>query len=372
MANHVNSSANNSRRQTGFTLVEIMTALVIGSILMLGAITIMVNSKDAYETQDDLARLQENARFAMNLLIKDIRMAGYFGCNTDSDSTYDHINNGAAGNLFDSSYGLEGLNDYTDGTSTWMPSNVTTGGVESTVNYSVGNDAITVRYLDPATAVSIDAPMPQPSAVLKVDSVGNLVDGQIVAITDCSSTDIMQLTQVMTGSLSLQHNTGTGVPGNESSQVKFNFPGCNAPNCLSKAYDEGARVMSIKAVRYYVEDGALHRLMVSPTLNDTTDADSEIVSQQLVDGVDSLQITYGRDTTGNGVADTYDTADNIAQDLWTNVSTVRLAMLFNTVDGYGQHLDTKTYDVNGVNVDPVDDNRRRRLFTTTVLLRNPQ
>ncbi|MEL0082880.1 MAG: PilW family protein [Gammaproteobacteria bacterium] len=367
----VNNSTPNSPQQAGFTLVEIMTALVIGAILMLGAITIMVNSKDAYETQDDLARLQENARFAMNLLIKDIRMAGYFGCNTDSDNVYDHVDNGAAGNLFDSSFGLEGLNDYTDGTSTWMPSGATTGAVENTINYSVGNDAITVRYLDPATGVTIDEAMPQPSAVLKVDSVGNLVDGQIIAVSDCTSTDIMQLTQVMTGSQSLQHNTGSGVPGNESSQVKFNFPGCNAPNCLSKAYDEGARVMSIKAVRYYVEDGALHRLMVSPTA-DASDADSEIASQELVDGVDSLQITYGRDTTGNGVADTYDTADNIAQALWANVSTVRLAMLFNTVDGYGQQLDTKTYDVNGVNFDPADDNRRRRLFTTTVLLRNPQ
>ncbi len=364
-------------RSAGFTLVELLTALVIGSVLMLGAITIMVNSKDAYETQDDLARLQENARFAMNLLLKDIRMAGYFGCNVDPDKTFDHIDNGGAGNLFDSGFGLEGMDNY-DNSATWEPS-----GVDADIDaiagltYLAGSDGLTVRYLDPASAVSIDEDMPQPSAEMKVSSVGNLVDGQIVAISDCSNTDIIQLTNVQSGSLHLQHNSGSGIPGNVNSNTEFNFSGCNAPNCLSKAYGEGAQVLSMKAVRYFLydDDGdgnpSLHRLLVAPS-----GGNAVTTLQKLVDGVDSLQITYGEDTTGNSIADTYGTADSVTN--WSNVSTVRIGMLLNTVDEYGQQINTTAYtvaagnSVNGEDFPAQNDRRRRRLFTATVLLRNPQ
>lgn len=356
----------------GFTLVEVLTALVIGSILMLGAITIMVNSKDTYETQDDLARLQENARFAMNLLIKDIRMAGYFGCSADTGETYDHIENGAPGNLFDNSTGLEGMNDYQAGFATWEPSgsDADVDGIGG-LTYLAGNDGLTIRYLDPSTAVSIAEDMPQPSAEMKVTSVGNLVDGQIVAISDCSSTDIVQLTNVQSGSLHLQHNSGTGTPGNVNSNTEFNFSGCNAPNCLSKAYGEGAAILSMKAVRYFLHDDdgdgnpSLHRLIVAPVGGDAT-----ANLQSLIDGVDSLQITFGEDTTGNSVADTYGNSDEVAD--WGNVSTVRIGMLLNTVDEYGQQVNDTAYNVNGENFPAANDRRRRRLFTTTVLLRNPQ
>ena len=365
-------SANERFRSTGFTLVEVLTALVIGSILMLGAITIMVNSKDTYETQDDMARLQENARFAMNLLIKDIRMAGYFGCSADTGKIFDHIENGAPGNLFDSSTGLEGMNNYASGVSTWQPSGsgADIDGVAG-LSFIGGSDGLTIRYLDPSTAVSIDEDMPQPSAEMKVSSVGNLVDGQIVAISDCSSTDIVQLTNVQSGSLHLQHNSGTGSPGNVNSNTEFDFSGCNAPNCLSKAYGEGAQVLSMKAVRYFLHDDdgdgnpSLHRLIVGPTGgNATTNL------QSLVDGVDSLQITFGEDTTGNSVADTYSNSNNVTD--WGNVSTVRIGMLLNTVDQYGQLINDTAYNVNGQNFPAANDRRRRRLFTTTVLLRNPQ
>lgn len=356
----------------GFTLVEVMTALVIGSILMLGAISIMVNSKDTYETQDDLARLQENARFAMNLLIKDIRMAGYFGCSVGSGDTYDHIESGGAGNLFDSSTGLEGMDNYELGVTTWEPSGsaVEVDGVIG-LSFVDDSDGLTIRYLDPSTAVTIDEDMPQSSAQLKVDSVGDLVDGQIVAISDCSSTDIIQLTSVLDGSLQLQHNSGTGTPGNVNSGAAFDFTDCNAANCLSKAYSDGANVMSMKSVRYFLSDDdgdgnpSLQRMMIAPQAGEAVTS-----VQSLVDGVDSLQFTFGEDTTGNGVADTYDTADNVAA--WANVSTVRIGMLLNTVDEYGQQVNDTAYSVNGENFAAANDRRRRRLFTTTVLLRNPQ
>jgi type IV pilus assembly protein PilW len=356
----------------GFTLVELLTALVIGSILMLGAITIMVNSKDAYETQDDLARLQENARFAMNMLLKDIRMAGYFGCGAGNGDTFDHIDNGGAGNLFDSENGIEGMDNYAGG-ATWQPSGAVADiDAVAGVTYFPDSDGLTVRYLDPSTVINVVAKMPNSSANIEVSSNGTLLEGQIIGITDCANTDVLQVTS-LPGTTKIQTNSGSGSPGNVDAQT-FGFAGCGTPNCLSKQYGDDAQVMALKAVRYFLQDDdgdgrpSLHRMIITPSGSDST-----LTSQKLVDGVDSLQITYGRDTTGDGVADTYTTSANIgAAGNWDNVSTVRIGMLLNTVDEYGQTTDDVDRTVNGEAFNAVGDRRRRRLFTTTVLLRNPQ
>ena len=63
--------------QKGFTLIELLVALVL-SFILIGAIygTFTAQQK-AYSIQDQVAEAQQNARMAMNILLRDIRMAGY-------------------------------------------------------------------------------------------------------------------------------------------------------------------------------------------------------------------------------------------------------------------------------------------------------
>lgn len=72
-----------SMNARGFSLTELLVAMVIGLILLGGLVTLMVNSKKNYSQQDYSARLQENARFAMDFLSYDIRMAGFYGCSNE-------------------------------------------------------------------------------------------------------------------------------------------------------------------------------------------------------------------------------------------------------------------------------------------------
>jgi len=360
---------------TGFTLVEVMVALVIGSILMVGAVAIMVNSKDAYEVQDDLARLQENARFTMQLLAKDIRMAGYFGCSSKAGDIYDHINDSGTGNLFNSLHGLEGMDNY-DGAATWEPSgkNANVDGLAG-ITFLPGSDGLTIRYLEPSSTVDVTTKMSQGSDDVAVSSTAGLVVGQIIAVTDCASTDIIQVTALPGG---IKHDFGGGeTPGNIDPATKWIFPGCGADNCLSKQYGDDSKVMSLKAVRYFLQDedadGSASLFRVAITHGG---GNSVLSAQKLVDGVSTLQLTYGEDTTGDGVADSYTDADTV--NIWGNVSTVRIGLLFHTVDEYGQQTDTIARSValgnsvNGEDFPAQNDRRRRRLFTSTVLLRNPQ
>ncbi|MDD1610693.1 MAG: prepilin-type N-terminal cleavage/methylation domain-containing protein, partial [Methylococcaceae bacterium] len=62
--------------QRGFTLIELMIAMLIGVFLMAGILQIFSSAKQAYRLQENLSRLQENGRFAMDYLTKGVRMAG--------------------------------------------------------------------------------------------------------------------------------------------------------------------------------------------------------------------------------------------------------------------------------------------------------
>jgi len=67
----------NIRRQTGLSLVELMVALVVGLLLLGGVIEIFVANKQTYRVAEASARIQENARFAAEILGRYLRIAGY-------------------------------------------------------------------------------------------------------------------------------------------------------------------------------------------------------------------------------------------------------------------------------------------------------
>lgn len=63
--------------QRGFTLVEILVSLVIGLFLTAGLIQLLLGNRQTYRVLDNLSELQENGRFAMDMLSRHIRMAGF-------------------------------------------------------------------------------------------------------------------------------------------------------------------------------------------------------------------------------------------------------------------------------------------------------
>ena len=63
--------------QRGATLIELMVAMTIGIFLIGGALYVFTESRSAMGVSDSLSRMQENARFALNSIEPDIRMAGF-------------------------------------------------------------------------------------------------------------------------------------------------------------------------------------------------------------------------------------------------------------------------------------------------------
>lgn len=63
--------------QRGFTLIELMVAITLALILTGGVIAMFLAGKQAYRTAEAQARVQEDARFAMEYMARYLRMAGY-------------------------------------------------------------------------------------------------------------------------------------------------------------------------------------------------------------------------------------------------------------------------------------------------------
>jgi type IV pilus assembly protein PilW len=71
-----------SRKQAGITLIELMVALAIGSFLMIGAVQVYTQSRQAFVINESIARVQETAQFAMDTIEADLRMASNWGRNS--------------------------------------------------------------------------------------------------------------------------------------------------------------------------------------------------------------------------------------------------------------------------------------------------
>jgi len=89
--------------------------------------------------------------------------------------------------------------------------------------------------------------------------------------------------------------------------------------------------------------------------------------QELLDGVENLQILYGEDTDGSGVANYYVPADQVAD--MDDVISIRFAIVALSYDDNLTGGMAQNYSVLGNNL-VAADNRLRQVYTSTVSIRN--
>ena len=92
------STRPSSREFRGLSLVELLVALAIGSVLIVGAVTVYSNSRSTYAVNESIARLQERGRYVMSVIEPDIELAGYYGY-TNLPDTLRLVNGAAPGSV---------------------------------------------------------------------------------------------------------------------------------------------------------------------------------------------------------------------------------------------------------------------------------
>lgn len=316
------------KAQSGIGLVEIMVALVLSLLLIAGVIRIYMGSKLNYQMQESLSRVQENARFVLETMAHDIRMAGYSGC--------PNLSNIAVHNL------LPGAAETTE--SPFSAETAISGENDATAGVVAGTDTINILRASEVSAGLVGNYDPN-NANIQVDSnPSNLEQDDIAVITDCTSADIFSI---------------TNEPGTSSPVTMAHSIGTNTNNRLSKIYGPGAQLMSYQDLSYFVApngDGV-------PALFRSVNGGAAV---ELAAGVENMQILYGLDTDGDRMVESYADASGVAD--WTRVVSVRVAMLFRSENR--ADADQATYDLNGVAVTPPDDQRMRKAFSMTVAVRN--
>ncbi len=177
-------------QQNGFSLVEIMIAMLISLFLLGGVIQVYSSTRTTYQTNEGLSRLQENARFIFNRMAADIKAAGYMGCNDSNDldpsgafKVFNRLTNGAAVDRYNFTNPVGGLNN----------SGVSHTGVNTSdrlfIRRAVGGSAVdlTTPYRQGDANITLNAANPNQSYDL-------LNTWDILALSDCEKTAIFMIT----------------------------------------------------------------------------------------------------------------------------------------------------------------------------------
>ena len=316
--------------QLGITLIELMIALVIGLLATGAMLKVYVDSSRRYRFNEGLARIQENGRFGLEFIRRDARMAGFWGCYHGADLP-NRISPGSTGYI---SYEL---NDITGTNNDGLNSS------DSITFSGAGNSVATVS----SNMTSADSAIP-------ISSTGNFELGEALLISDCETADIFQLTSIggSSPSLTLEHAAE-----------------------LSKAYAAGSTLYRVQQTTFCIAEGANPtqpslRQLVNPTSGQTCQDHGD----ELVEGIENMQVLFGEDTeasddgtNSDGTANRYLSfgADDLDMD---RVVSVRIFLLARSLN---DNLTTEPSPYFFVEQEPApDDKRLRKVFTTTITLRN--
>lgn len=341
-----------ARYSRGFTLIELMVAMVLGLLVAAGIVTVFASTSSSNKAQNQLAQLQEAGRFAVTRIGTDLRMAnGQYCTNTggvakvaSGGDALDHIRAPKvyAKNLIGAAGAVSGA--LGDVTTAWgagsypaaptapytMPSFLFMRGYECSLtaclpvdpNTSIstipamgtaldnrvkGADVLTVRYVNPSAGWAIGgtgsslATATSSAAIASITlnpqagepSKSNAVNGDLFMLADCSNAQIFPATASSTGVITPVANTtdgfGTGVA---------NLPTSQEPESAPKVFDVNR---DFQTVTYYLKlvsvnndgnapfTGTLVRRVNGGTANSAHGGSED----ELVRGVERLDFRYG-------------------------------------------------------------------------------
>lgn len=318
------------KRPYGISLLELMIAMALGLVVVLGVTTVFLSSRQGYRMQESTGRLQENARFAMDVLSREIRHADFWGGTTPSAiRKHSSLENVGA-----------------PCTETWMadvlrPMQAWAGAATSPLaqctvqNYVPNTDVVVVRFADPAYYL-------RTAELATTDGTnGNLFLRARVGRNGY----LFPLAQRETA---VSSNEPVGLPGDESSGVL--------------TYRLGGRVL-------FVRSNAQGRPAIYVRQPDSGGVSNSI---ELVEGVEMMRLQFGIDEDGDAVVNRYiSTADMLDTD-WDRTLIVRAALIVRG-DALNDFSDNATYTLpDGFEYTPAQADRRflRRLFVQDIQLRN--
>ena len=283
--------------QSGLSLIELMIALALSSILMLGLFQVFNSVRGANRLQDGFARVQESARVGMEILGRDIRNATFLGC-AGWESFHNNVRTGVggSGNPWENKQIAElemenavvGFNDVTVIKDELLNYNLTVG--EDTGNLIAGTDAVILQGGQSCSAGKV-TDYDTGTGQIKITNAATcgINQNDIVLITNCRNADLFSVTNDPLAEGTLKNTLTHGVDSNNTAKLRGSY------------LKDDSEVMTFYSKVYYIGMGQGGRpALYLRQLEGTT-----IQTHELIEGVDNLQILMGEDSDEDGSVDRY-------------------------------------------------------------------
>jgi type IV pilus assembly protein PilW len=344
-----------ARHQAGMSLIELMIAVAIGLALLAGLSSLYVSTSKARSEFNKTSEQVENGRYALQSIMRDIEMAGFYGrsslpVTTASYALPDPCATAPASMGFSTSPLTVPLPVY--GPSLAIP--VLTCLAGKLTNMKPGAEVLTVSYAAGSTTATP------------------------------SGTDYyLQLSNCQTDSVPMVYSNSA------SAFTLHNKPPAGSNDCSASP---SAELRKYVERTYYVAtcdvcSGA--SADTTPTLKMAEFVNGAIQVSSLVTGIEDVHYSYGVDTDNNGSPDCYvdnPSVDNSAVPAcastgytwttsatanWANVTAVRVNLLSRNLDNTASWTDTRTYDLGRTAVNgPYNDHYKRHVYGTVARIWN--
>jgi type IV pilus assembly protein PilW len=338
-------------RQHGLTLVEIMVALAISLFLLSGVVYAYLSNRTTYVFNEEMSRLQENGRMVMNMLDHEIRRASHVGCA--------RLEKVRANGLDTLKTNLErGLGAKTRG------GLAVSGGPGITV---AAADNFELRIFG-SSGYDMELAGDVAEGDNKIEMIANVVgaqsnSGDYFLVGNCSEADLFKAGSV-TGQFAATTTVGLSVPAalpeykTEESSVFWMGP-------------------SMEGAPWFIKDNGRRDIAGRPILALVRGVEGAAAGSnpiEIVEGVEAFRICVGQDPSRTGaISGKYVRADKILPGDEKDVTAVQVDLvLVSQMPNILDEARTQTFELCG-GTDPYvspRDRRLRKLFSTTVMLRN--
>lgn len=340
-----------SHYQAGMTLIELLIALALSSLLLTGIISVVQGNKATLVLADSVVKSQESGRFSLEVLARDIRMAGYGGCINAYQKVVSHLDTTDAqysAEKHDFTNVITVIDSYTTGVHQAAFGGVTP--LENSDVFITGGTVptdILVSKMPAANATTIQVAGP-------ASQIGALKKGAVVMVTDCNSASVFAISKATAGvkSTTLEHV-----------KVVANGPD-NTSDTIGVSYASGSSVMLMNRVAYFIAPGSFGD---ANSLYRYSTLESSGVAVELIPFIEDLTFTYGVDIDADQNIDSYATGDELialATAAGVNIENLLVSVQIELITRSEKNV--KAAQLTGF----PDDGHLRKRFTSVVQIRN--
>ncbi len=329
------------QKQSGLSLIELMVAITIFALITISVLTMYTNASKNYSKDEVIARMQENGRFAIRVIAKDAMLvdywAGYLSPNT---------------------------------------------GINNPIPLTAGNDCgidilasqTAIMYYMYNSAGGTGQPMFNPTTATGCD--GGIVGGPLRANTNAVAFKGASSDSDATPDEDNVYIYGSG--SDSGCILDDDNTGSGADVCGLT----GGAFWQYKPVLYVIRndtvDGntvpVLCRLQLKTSGDSTPRSKGDALTLNpatdcLAEGIEQMHLEFGYDSDEDLVANQY--ISDITATQAELVVSIRIYLLVRSATADWSYTNSKTYNMGSMTMGPFNDNYYRRVYSTTVMLRNP-